>query len=161
MMELPPLHGDTSVLGVPDGAELCLCAGLVRLGVKVRRIVRWSVAGLVTIAVFALVSWICGALALPHVMKDPGVRWGVAGALGVAVAALAALWGHSFAIGEQPAGTNSRNDPGPASKTTGSGSTRNRIIGGIFHGPVFQGRDISGPASSDSVPPANLRAEDK
>lgn len=121
---------------------------------------RWSVAGLVTIAVFAVVTWICGALALPHVMKDPGVRWGVAGALGVAVAALAALWGHSFAIGE-PTGTNSREDPGPASKTTGTGSTRNRISGGIFHGPVFQSRDISGPASSDSVPPANLRAEDK
>jgi hypothetical protein len=126
----------------------------------VRRIVRWSVAGIVTIAVFAVVTWICGALALPHVMKDPGVRWGVAGALGVAVAALAALWGHSFAIGEQPARTNSRNDPGPASKTTGCGSTRNKISGGIFRGSVIQGRDISGSASSDSVPPRNLRAED-
>lgn len=58
---------------------------------------RWLVAVMVTVAAFAMTTWICGALILPVVMRDPGVRWGVAGACGVAVAALAALWGHSFA----------------------------------------------------------------
>jgi hypothetical protein len=116
---------------------------------EVRRIIiRWTVAVLVTVAAFAASSWICGALVLSTVMKDPGIRWGVAGALGVAVAALAALWGHSFATAERPVETASHGTLAATPKTTGSGSTRNKIGGGIFHGTVTQGRDISGSASS-------------
>ena len=81
-------------------------------------------------------------------MKDPGIRWVVAGALGVAVAALAALWGHSFAIEQQPE-TGPGGNPGAAPKATptGSGNVHNKISDGTFHGPVIQGRDFSGPIS--------------
>jgi hypothetical protein len=68
----------------------------------VKQIVRWWVAALVTVTTFSLSTWICGALVLPAVMKDPAVRWGVAAGLGVAMAALAALWGHSYATTHPP-----------------------------------------------------------
>ena len=72
---------------------------------------RWLVAVMVTVAAFAMTTWICGALILPVVMRDPGVRWGVAGACGVAVAALAALWGHSFASAGRSEDTRPRECP--------------------------------------------------
>lgn len=106
---------------------------------------RWLVAVMVTVAAFAMTTWICGALILPVVMRDPGVRWGVAGACGVAVAALAALWGHSFASAgrsEDPVPANVQRATSAAT-TTGLGNTRNRISGGTFHGSVVQGRDVS------------------
>jgi hypothetical protein len=94
------------------------------------------VAALVTIAAFAVATWVCGAFVFP--MRDGGVRWGIAGGLGVAVAALAALWGHSYATQEheQPAVGAAPGAP------TGAESTSNTISGGAFHGPVIQGRDI-------------------
>jgi len=117
---------------------------------------RWAVAVLVTIAAFAVATWICGAFVLP--MHDDGVRWGIAGGLGVAVAALAALWGHSYATAEdeQPAAEESTAAP------AGTGRTSNKISGGTFHGPVIQGRDIgalnlTGPATAEHAqtpPPA-------
>lgn len=117
-------------------------------------LVRWLVAGLVTVAAFAGATWICGALALPTVMKDGGVRWGVAGSLGVAVAALAALWGHSFATAERAKDAAPLPSAGePATTVTGPGTTRNKISGGTFHGPVIQGRDITGPPIGGSSPP--------
>jgi hypothetical protein len=67
------------------------------VGGDAKQIVRWWVAALVTVAAFSLSTWICGALVLPPMMKNPAVRWGVAAGLGVAMAALAALWGHSYA----------------------------------------------------------------
>jgi hypothetical protein len=108
---------------------------------------RWSAAALVTVVAFALATWICGALALPHVIHDPIIRWGLAGALGVAMAALAALWGHSFATGGQHGQTTPQSGPGSAPRKikTGFGSTRNKIAGGTFYGPVSQGRDNFGP----------------
>jgi hypothetical protein len=129
----------------------------------VKAIVRWLVAGLVTIAAFAVVTWISGVLALPHLIEDPVVRWGIAGALGVAVAALAALWGHSFAVGEQAAGTRSRSQPLASKPTTGRGSTRNRIRRSTFYGPVVQARDVdvSGPISSGPAPPASPSSDDE
>jgi hypothetical protein len=106
-------------------------------------VIRWLVAGLVTIAAFASVAWICGAVVLATFMKDPGARWGVAGALGVAVAALAALWGHSFASAEVTLQADSGSDScedvhGPDLQNPG-----NTISGGTFHGPVIQGRNVS------------------
>lgn len=102
-----------------------------------RPTLRWAVAVVVTIAAFAAATWICGAFVLP---RDGGVRWGIAGGLGVAVAALAALWGHSYATSEhkqeQPAAETVQAAPAD------TGRTSNKISGGIFHGPVIQGRDI-------------------
>jgi hypothetical protein len=121
---------------------------------EVELLVRWLVAGLVTVAAFAGATWICGALALPIVMKDGGVRWGIAGGLGVAVAALAALWGHSFATAERVEDAAPLASAGePTTIVTGPGTTRNEISGGTFHGPVIQGRDISEPAIGGSSPP--------
>lgn len=118
-----------------------------------RIVSRWSVAVLVTIAAFAVATWICGTLVLT--LHDPAIRWGIAGAAGVAVAALAALWGHSYATAEhrQPAEA-----PGPVqTPAADSAMTRNTICGGTFHGPVLQGRDFStaNTASSQvsSTPP--------
>ena len=107
--------------------------------------VRWTVASLVTIVTFAVASWLAGALLLPPFMKDPAIRWGLAGGFGVAVAALAALWGHSFAVVERPSELVADGDQDAAAKavTTQAGSTHNEISGGIFHGPVIQGRDFS------------------
>jgi hypothetical protein len=63
----------------------------------VQRSVRWAAAVLVTVAAFAVPTWLCGAMVLPSLPKDPAIRWGVASALGAALAALAAAWGYSFA----------------------------------------------------------------
>jgi len=116
----------------------------------------WMVAVLVTIAAFAVVTWVCGAFVLP--MRDGGVRWGIAGGLGVAVAGLAALWGHSYATAEHEHPAAEEAHAAPAD----TGRTSNKISGGTFHGPVIQGRDIgavtlTGPAAGEhpqSPPPA-------
>jgi hypothetical protein len=103
-----------------------------------RPTLRWAVAVLVTIAVFAAATWICGAFVLP--MRDGVVRWGIAGGLGVAVAALAALWGHSYATAEhqQPELEPEKAQP----DTAGKGSASFTISGGTFHGPVTQAHDV-------------------
>lgn len=109
-----------------------------------KRWVRWLLAVLVTIVAFVVPALICGILVLPTFMKDGNIRWGVATAVGLALAALAALWGQSFATAEasnNPAHGTSAVAP---TITTGSGGTSNEITGGNFHGPVIQGRDISG-----------------
>ena len=58
-------------------------------GDEMKPLIRWLIAGLVTVAAFAVATLICGIVVLPTIMKDGGARWGVAGGLGVAVAALA------------------------------------------------------------------------
>ncbi len=68
---------------------------------------RWVVAGLVTVAGFAVPTWLCGVLVLPSVLEDSGVRWSVAAGVGAAVAALAGMWGYGFAArpsGSEPLG---------------------------------------------------------
>jgi hypothetical protein len=116
---------------------------------------RWLVAIVVTVAAFALATWISGAFVLPLFMKDGGARWVVATALGVAVAALAALWGHWFATeaGTATAGPDGQPSAAPHGSTKRSGRTSNKITGGDFRGPVIQGRDISGPATGGQIPP--------
>lgn len=98
--------------------------------------IRWVAAALVTIAAFAVATWICGAFVLQ--VRDGGVRWGIAGGLGVAVAALAALWGHSYATGEHEQPEHEEAKPAAA----GKGPASFTISGGTFHGPVTQAHDV-------------------
>jgi hypothetical protein len=126
-----------------------------------KSVVRWSVAGLVTVFTFSTATWICGALVLRTMMKDPAVRWGVAAGLGVAVAALAALWGESFANGEKktegiPSATSALT---AQASSAPQGGTHNEISGGIFHGPVFQGRNFSGSQTVGTALPQDPDAE--
>jgi hypothetical protein len=118
---------------------------------------KWLVAILATVAAFAAVTWICGALILSLVMRDAGSRWGVAGACGVAVAALVALWGHSFASANQAEGkvVADAYRSGQPTARTGMGSVHNDITGGTFHGTVIQARDLSGsvPGPLSEQPP--------
>jgi hypothetical protein len=110
----------------------------------VARIVRWGLAGLVTVAAFAATTWICGALILPIMTPDPDIRWSIAGGAGLAVAALAALWGQGFATAPQE---NADRD-GHAEiedKTRESPRVDNKIVGTIQGGQVIQGGDFSGP----------------
>ncbi len=112
------------------------------------QVARWLLAGLVTVAAFATVTWLCGGLILPVFTLDPDLRWSIAGGAGVAVAALAALWGQGFA-------TRSRDDvgddrPAPATEVPESGDVRNEIKGDVS-GQVVQGRDFYGPLSFGAV----------
>jgi hypothetical protein len=129
-------------------------------GVDMKPIVRWLMAALVAVAAFAVAAWVCGAQTLSALMKDAGIRWDAAGSLGGAVAALAALCGHSFPTGGQPAETVPARAPAsaPMTTTTGSGDTRNEISNGTFYGPVIQGLDITGPISTGTAPSADSRA---
>jgi hypothetical protein len=133
-----------------------------------RPTLRWAVAVAVTIATFAMATWVCGAFVLP--MRDGGARWGIAGGLGVAVAALAALWGHSYATAEHEQAEPEKAPPAAAGKSPSSFT----IIGGTFHGPVTQAHDVGTihltsqgtsnppPAAPPAVgnPPAEDRADD-
>lgn len=119
------------------------------------KVARWTVAFLVTAGAFTVVTWLGGAVLLMPLLKDAGVRWGVAGAAGVAIAALVAMWGQSYAT-EAPSQSETHGGSAtrPAAPATGAGSTRNKISGGTFHGPVIQARDVCGlvlpPQSPDT-----------
>src|SRR5690242_18872040 len=78
------------------------------LGGVMKNITRGTLAVVIVAAVFALVTWLCGAIILPHVLKDPVVRWTVATAAAIAVDALVAMWAYSFAKGGE------NGDTGPA-----------------------------------------------
>ncbi|MFE9429093.1 hypothetical protein ACFYNO_39800 [Kitasatospora sp. NPDC006697] len=114
-----------------------------------QRDARWVVAGAVTVAAFAVPTWLCGAVALPGVLADPASRWAVASALGVALAALAALWGHGFATRPREEGPV----PGPAVQAPGlavqASGPRAVAIGGGNRGDV-----ITGDTTGDAVPAA-------
>lgn len=133
-----------------------------------RPTLRWAVAVVVTIAAFAMATWVCGTFVLP--MRDGGVRWGIAGGLGVAVAALAALWGHSYATAEHEQAEAEKAPPAAAVKNPSSFT----ISGGTFHGPVSQAHNVgtihltsqgtSNPPSTTTPavgnPPTEDRADD-
>jgi hypothetical protein len=120
------------------------------VGSEMRPAVRWTVAGMATIAAFGVVTWVCGAFVLPAIMSDAPTRWSIAGCLGVAVAALVALWGHSFATDGKTSEPSSSGDPSAPAKVTirNRGNVRNIIKGGIFRGSVTQARDIYGQSRS-------------
>jgi hypothetical protein len=95
------------------------------------RLLRWFVAGTVTLVAFVVGTWVAGAVVLPHLMGSADSRWVVASGVGAAAAALAALWGFRFATreasAEDPAGTS----------VTASGA-----------GSIAVGGDLSGSAST-------------
>ena len=64
------------------------------------RVLRWSVAIMVTLVAFAAITWAAGAVVLPHLIADHGDRWVIAAGCGVALAALAATWGYRYATAE-------------------------------------------------------------
>ncbi len=119
------------------------------------QVARWLLAGLVTLAAFAGVTWLFGGLVLLVFGLDADLRWSIAGGAGVATAALAALWGQGFA-------TRSADDTGDVGRpptTAGpenggsvpdGGNVRNEIKGGVS-GQVVQGRDFYGPLSFGSA----------
>jgi hypothetical protein len=120
---------------------------------------RWIVAFLAVIAAFAVPAWLSDALILPHVIKDPGVRWGVATAPGLAVAAFVALWAYDHVKRGKDGGPAEPGEPAEGSAPhpagTGRGNTRNTIKGGLFTGPVIQGRDVR--YDPDPKPPGKAR----
>ncbi|MFJ4777918.1 hypothetical protein [Streptomyces sp. NPDC088762] len=82
---------------------------------------KWWVAGLVTVLVFAVVTWIFADFVAPlWVKQDDGVRWAVGLGAGTAASGLAAVWGKSYASapaqphGPEPTGASGTDDPGRA-----------------------------------------------
>jgi hypothetical protein len=142
----------------------------------VKQIGRWSVAWSVTVLAFAAGTWACGVVVMPLMTRDPVIRWAVAPALGVAVAALAALWGQSFAAGENPengpgptldtASQVPTSGPGTAGETFGgappvpaieqniTASGAGAVAQGAMFGNVINYDALPGPATP--VPPADL-----
>jgi hypothetical protein len=112
------------------------------------RNVRWAVAGLATAAAFAVPTWLCGAVVLPPLLKDPAIRWSLASALGAVLGSLAVLWGHGFAT-RAPA-------TGPSGRSVQATGERAVAIGGDNRAPVSTG-DATAPArpaaGQPSAPP--------
>ena len=54
---------------------------------------RRAVAGLVTLAAFAVATWVTGVFLFTQLLPSPDARWPVAVAIGAAVAAFFGLWG--------------------------------------------------------------------
>ena len=124
---------------------------------------KWIIGGLVVMATFAVVTWLCGAVLLPHDLKDPGIRWGVAAAAGAVLAGFLALWGQSFAADEQHKesddGAGKEKAAGQAGgSVTGPGDVKAVFKGGIFHQPVTVARDIRDPGAIGSAPPSREQA---
>ncbi|MFI8951965.1 hypothetical protein ACIGO6_36400 [Streptomyces sp. NPDC053750] len=102
---------------------------------------------MVTVASFATVTSLCGALVLPLVMEDAALRWGLASAMGAALAALAAAWGHGFA-------TRIPHNPGqtPPGGTAQAQAPRSVAVAGDNSGSISTGDGTPGtlpPQPSD------------
>ncbi|SOE47128.1 hypothetical protein SAMN05446589_0104 [Streptomyces sp. OV198] len=109
------------------------------------RNVRWAVAGLATAAAFAVPAWLCGAVVLPPLLKDPAIRWSLASALGAVLGSLAVLWGHGFATRAPATGTSGRSVQATAERAV--------AIGGDNQAPVSTG-DAPAPAPPAPAQPA-------
>lgn len=94
------------------------------------RTVRWCVAGLVTAAVFSIVTFLARVL-LSQVVKSGADRWAIAIGLGAAVAAVAGLWGQSWAT--QPS----------AEAAAGPAEDRSITAGGDISGIASTGDDAT------------------
>ncbi|WP_229848991.1 hypothetical protein [Streptomyces melanogenes] len=99
-----------------------------------------------TVAAFAVATWLCGALVLAPVVPDDATRWALACGVGSAVAALAGMGGYGYA-------TRPQQTPESPPVTTASG-VRSVAIGGNSHGPINTGDTTpAAPAAPDAVPP--------
>ncbi|MGQ4390266.1 hypothetical protein [Streptomyces sp. SAS_270] len=106
---------------------------------------RWAVAGLVTAAAFAVPAWLCGAVVLPPLLKDPAIRWSLASTLGAVLGSLVVLWGHGFVTRAPATGTSGRAVQATAERAI--------AIGGDNRASVSTG-DASAPAPPAPAPPA-------
>ncbi|MFF8787996.1 hypothetical protein [Streptomyces sp. NPDC015125] len=111
-----------------------------------RRNLRWAVAGLATVVAFAVPVWLCAAVVLPSLLKDPAIRWALASALGTVLASLAAVWGHGYA-------TRTEGSTRRSASSVQATAERAVAIGGSNQGPVSTG-DTQVPAQSPAVAPA-------
>jgi len=76
-------------------------------------IVRWWVAGLVSLITFAAATWVSGVLILTRLLPSGDVRWPAALAIGAAAAVFAGSWGQSWATaGNKDAGGAVANSKG-------------------------------------------------
>ena len=58
---------------------------------------RWLVAGLVTLTVFAVATWLSGAFVIARLLPSPDTRWPAALGIGAVAAGFAVAWGASWA----------------------------------------------------------------
>jgi tetratricopeptide (TPR) repeat protein len=77
--------------------------------------VRWLVAGLVTLAVFAAATWVSGTLILVRLLPWGDVRWPAAFGIGAVAAAFAGLGGQSWATAAKE--NDSKDAAGEASRS--------------------------------------------
>ncbi|WP_416984491.1 hypothetical protein [Streptomyces sp. T028] len=113
---------------------------------------RWAAAGLVTIVVFVVCTWLCGAVLLPSVLPDPAIRWGVSSTAGVVLATFAVAWGQIFA-------TRTRQEDPPALPSDGpvtASGPRSVAIKGNPTGNISTGD--TGVRQSPEVAPARPEA---
>ncbi|WP_051969114.1 hypothetical protein [Kitasatospora azatica] len=108
-------------------------------------------AGIVTLLAFAVPVWLCGAVVLPSLLKDPAIRWPLASTLGAALAALAAVWGQGFATSGQ--GTTGQTPSAPSVQAT---PARAVAIGGNNQGAISTG-DALVPAQPTPAGPATAQ----
>jgi hypothetical protein len=96
------------------------------------RVVRWWIAGLVTVAAFGVTVWLLGALVLPLFMSGAADRWVVASGAGAAAAALVALWGQSWVTRESSESQRGVETyrRGVANGPSGAASGERTVIGG-------------------------------
>lgn len=113
---------------------------------------RWFLALMVVAAAFTLITWLCGEVILPGVLKDPVIRWTVATAAAIVVDALVAMWAYSFAKGDE-------GEHGGAARDR-SGKTRNSIKNAVILRSVTQGRDITTLPVTDRPPDVEAASRD-
>ncbi|GGP00292.1 hypothetical protein [Wenjunlia tyrosinilytica] len=109
------------------------------------RVGRWVTAVAVTVAAFAVATWLCGALVLAPVVQDDATRWAVACGVGSAVAALAGMGGYGYATGWQRT---------PALSPVTAPGERSVAIGGDNHAPITTGGTTAAAPTAASPAPA-------
>ena len=99
---------------------------------------RWLVAGVVTLMVFAVCTWLAGAVVLPHLLRDHGDRWVIAAGCGVALAALAGLGAYRYATARAAGTSGERGTAEPEPVVSGAGE-RSISVGGDLDGIASTG----------------------
>ncbi|ALV30914.1 hypothetical protein AS200_01555 [Streptomyces sp. CdTB01] len=120
------------------------------------------VAGLATATVFAVPAWLCGAMLLPPLLKDPVIRWSVASALGTVLGSLAVLWGHGFATQATETGASVRSVKVTAERAVAIGGDNRATVStgdSTAHPPPAPTQPAAGPHPAPPSPaPADVSA---